>query len=195
MNKQPLGLAFLSLLGIGLVICALAILWDNANKPGLPAHAQKNWPHKTSLQRHLDFSTLVMFVYPHCDCSEASLSELNQIMKKVDNRLNVFIVFVTPAGKPAFWKNTGLWSSARLIPNTQIILDQGALEADRFGAQTSGQVLLYDPQGQLIFSGGITRARGHAGDNAGKSAIISYINNHQLAIQSAPVFGCALKSW
>lgn len=192
MNKKHLGLAFFSLLCISIVVCGLAILWDYANKPGLPAHAPKSWPDKTSLGRHSTFSTLVMFANPHCDCSEASIGELNNIMAKVDNRLSVIIVFVTPKSASSSLANMGLWSSAQLIPGAQVILDQGALEADHFGAQTSGQVLLYDPQGQLIFSGGITRGRGRIGNNLGRNTIISFINNHQLTTQSAPVFGCVL---
>jgi hypothetical protein len=116
-------------------------------------------------------------------------------MKQVDNRLSVFIVFVTPKNASNSWKNTGLWLSAQLIQGARIILDQGALEADRFGAQTSGQVLLYEPQGQLVFAGGITRARGRVGDNPGKDAIISFVNKHRLTAQNTPVFGCILKEF
>src|SRR5256885_12910626 len=38
-------------------------------------------------------------------------------------------------------------------------------EAARFGARTSGYVVVYDASGHLVFAGGITGSRGHAGDN------------------------------
>lgn len=120
------------------------------------------------------------------------MGELNEIMAQVNSKLHVIIVFVTPKNPNNSWKSTSLWQAAKLIPNAQIILDEGGKIANQFGAQTSGQVLLYDKQGQLVFSGGITRARGHAGDNPGKSRVISFINEHKLENQNTPVFGCAL---
>ena len=42
-----------------------------------------------------------------------------------------------------------------------------AARRQRFGAETSGQTLLYDRDGRLLFSGGTTGSRGHDGDNAG----------------------------
>ena len=38
-----------------------------------------------------------------------------------------------------------------------------------------GQTLLYDAGGTLIFSGGITGSRGHAGDNAGEAALVALL--------------------
>jgi len=44
----------------------------------------------------------------------------------------------------------------------------------------------------LVFSGGITQSRGHAGDNAGENAIISLINTRAADQAKTPVFGCSL---
>ena len=52
-----------------------------------------------------------------------------------------------------------------------MLRDDDGAEARRFGAETSGQTLLYDARGALAFSGGITGARGHAGDNAGRASL------------------------
>jgi hypothetical protein len=66
------------------------------------------------------------------------------------------------------------------------------VEAGRFGAETSGHTLLYGADGRLLFSGGITASRGHAGENAGESAIIALVN-HQTPLRSQTlVFGCSL---
>jgi hypothetical protein len=72
-----------------------------------------------------------------------------------------------------------------------MIDDEGA-EANRFHAATSGQTLLYDADGRLLFSGGITGSRGHAGDNAGENAIVSWVNSGAAARTETSVFGCAL---
>jgi hypothetical protein len=44
----------------------------------------------------------------------------------------------------------------------------------------------------LLFSGGITASRGHAGGNAGESAIVALVNHQTPAQTETLVFGCAL---
>ena len=170
---------WLVLIGYGLVA-----LWNYSNRPGPAALVQPFWPSKTRLPAHPVFPTLIMFAHPRFPCSEASLGELNQIMAQVSQKLNIIVVFVTLPG---------LLSAPRTIPGIQTILDKGGVEADRFGAKTSGQVLLYDTHGKLVFEGGITSARGHSGDNFGKSAIVSFINEGRIERSHTPVFGCILK--
>jgi hypothetical protein len=78
--------------------------------------------------------------------------------------------------------------------NVEILRDDDAVEARRFGVFTSGQSLLYAPDGALLFSGGITASRGHAGDNAGIAAIAALARGRGAATTETPVFGCALRS-
>ncbi|HEY6421580.1 MAG TPA: hypothetical protein VIX59_21490 [Candidatus Binataceae bacterium] len=47
--------------------------------------------------------------------------------------------------------------------------------------------MLYDRRGRLLFSGGITGARGHFGDNAGVSAIVALIDTPASAGLDRPV--------
>jgi hypothetical protein len=61
-----------------------------------------------------------------------------------------------------------------------------------FGAETSGTILLYDYHGNLLFKGGITGSRGHAGDNLGEDAIASLCLGQAAATNQTPVFGCSL---
>ena len=74
----------------------------------------------------------------------------------------------------------------------QTCLDEGGVEASRFGAATSGQAILYDGDGRLVFSGGITAARGHFGDNAGSQALARLLIDGMPSRPHTPVFGCAL---
>ena len=71
-------------------------------------------------------------------------------------------------------------------------VDNDGIEARRFGSSASGQVLLYNPQGKLLFSGGITASRGHSGDNDGRTAIVALLTQGQAAKDETPVFGCQL---
>ena len=61
-----------------------------------------------------------------------------------------------------------------------------------FHAETSGQTALYDATGNLLFSGGITSARGHEGDNDGRAAVVSLLTSDGAEERETPVFGCPL---
>jgi hypothetical protein len=54
--------------------------------------------------------------------------------------------------------------------------------------------VLYDARGQLVFRGGITSARGHAGDNYGADAVAEFVNTGVRSRSLTPVFGCSLLS-
>ena len=82
--------------------------------------------------------------------------------------------------------------SLALVPGMKIWHDGGGAIAQRFRVLTSGHVLLYEPGGRLLYSGGITAARGHRGDNFGRSAIVAAILERPRDHGSMPVFGCPL---
>ncbi|HEV2903990.1 MAG TPA: hypothetical protein VGW32_03035 [Pyrinomonadaceae bacterium] len=136
--------------------------------------------------------SLVMLAHPKCPCTRASVEELSKLMTNCAGRVNAYLLFVTPKSAPRDWYKTDLWSSAARIPDVTVIVDQDGNEASRFGALTSGQVVLYDLNGRLIFSGGITSSRGHVGDNLGRSAIESLILNNSATTSTSRVFGCPL---
>jgi hypothetical protein len=75
----------------------------------------------------------------------------------------------------------------------QVRVDPDGAEADRFGSKTSGEVLLYDAYGGLRFQGGITPARGHEGDNLGKSTVASIVRGEPTDVGHSPVFGCVIR--
>jgi hypothetical protein len=135
---------------------------------------------------------LVMAIHPHCPCSRASIGELAILMAQSHRRLAAFVIFVAPPGLGESWTKSDLWSSAGLIPGVSRIIDRGG-EASLFGAATSGQTMVYDRRGRLLFSGGITAARGHFGDNAGVSAIVALIETPASArLAETAVYGCPL---
>jgi hypothetical protein len=99
-----------------------------------------------------------------------------------------------PADEPAGWEQTDLWRTASAIPGVHVMTDVGGAEARVFGALVSGQTLLYSAMGSLLFSGGITGARGHEGDNAGRTALTSILAGRTSATIRTKVFGCYLYS-
>jgi hypothetical protein len=102
------------------------------------------------------------------------------------------VLFVHPDAAPADWEKTDLWQSAAAIPGVSVFTDTNGVEAQRFGAQTSGQTILYDAQGKLLFQGGITAGRGHEGDNAGEDSIVALVHGEEPVVRKTPVFGCPL---
>jgi hypothetical protein len=163
------------------------------NSPGPVGGVPALWPADSRIRRSPDLPTLVMMVHPHCPCSRASVGELSLLMAESQGLVDARVVFVRPVEVPEEWEKTDLWSAVAAIPGVKLSVDNGGVEARRFGSQTSGQVMLYDAGGQLLFSGGITSARGHSGENEGRSAILTLLTKGQ-AKSETPVFGCSLFS-
>lgn len=172
----------------------IGFLWNYENTPGSASAAATpaRWPAESRLRPSADRATLVMLAHPHCPCTRASIGELSQLMTQAEGRVTAYVLFVKPPGFSAEWEKTDLWSSAAAIPGVSVVRDDEGVEALRFHAATSGQVTLYDGGGSLLFSGGITSARGHAGDNAGRAAIVSLLTTDETGQRETPVFGCPL---
>jgi hypothetical protein len=177
-------------------LCAVStglwILWGYENTPGAGAKPPVLWPAASRIQRPHDRATLVMMVHPHCPCTRATVGELAEIMAHAQGRLNAYVLFLKPAGFSEDWEKTDLWQSAASIPGVSVMVDDGGTEARLFNSSTSGQSILYDAAGHLLFSGGITGSRGHSGDNAGQSAIVSLVNMKAAERAETFVFGCPL---
>jgi hypothetical protein len=170
----------------------LSVLWGYENTPGMGANPPILWPTESKIQRAMDHATLVMLVHPHCPCTRATIGELAELMAHCQRRLTAYVLFIKPEGFSGDWEKTDLWQSAALIPGVKPIVDDNGAEAHLFHSATSGQTILYDAGGHLLFSGGITVSRGHSGDNAGRSAILSLLNTGAAAQTETSVFGCPL---
>lgn len=163
-----------------------------ANTEGLAARSIPDWPASSKIKRSGGQASLVVFAHPRCPCSAATLGELERLLPKTKNKIENFVVFVKPNGLGDDWARESLWHKAQGIPGTHAHLDEGGKEAAIFGARTSGQTFLFDENGKLIFSGGITPGRGHMGDNNGRSAVLAFAENRPSEIKQTPVYGCAL---
>jgi hypothetical protein len=114
-------------------------------------------------------------------------------MAHVRQKLDAHVFFYRPIHEPSAWVRTDLWRSANSIPGVQVLEDPEGALARRFGASTSGQTLLYNAGGRLVFNGGITAARGHSGDNNGRQAIVALLQGASPEQNITPVFGCSLR--
>jgi hypothetical protein len=175
-----------------LLLVGLAALAIRDHRPGARGAIPAAWPIESRLVRERERATLLLFAHPHCPCTVASLRELERILARSADRLRAEVVFCVPSGAPNGWERTDLWRQANSIPGVAVVADPGGFESRLFGASTSGTTLVFDAQGRLLFQGGITGARGHEGDNAGKSAVLACLETPHAAGTPVPVFGCAL---
>lgn len=181
-------IAFWGMLAIG---GALALEYYAA-APGDPGTPVERWPSASNLPRSADRFTLVMFLHPRCPCSQASLTELSRLLTRAGTRHETLIVFTRPPGLD-FAHDGALWERAVAMEGVTVVEDKAGEEALRFGAMTSGHTLLFDTSGRRVFTGGITPARGHEGDNAGAHAITEILRQAQTTAGfDTPVYGCSL---
>lgn len=182
-----IGILWLTVAGGGLLLVA-----DYANSPGIAANPSLEFPADSQIRRFPDRPTLIMLVHPHCPCSRASIGELAVLMAESEKPVMTYVLFLKPSGFTDDWEQTDLWRSASEIPRVNVMQDEDGREARFFDAITSGQTFLYDADGQLLFKGGITSARGHSGDNTGRSVILSFLNKGKAGQTETDVYGCPL---
>lgn len=159
---------------------------------GRPAAPVETLPRGTPVRPVSGHASLVVFLHPQCPCSRASIGELALIMARSREKVETTAFFYLPASEPEAWAHTDLWREAAAIPGVHPVIDRQAAMARTFGAFTSGQTLLYDSSGHLVFSGGITAYRGHSGDNAGRDSIVAWLQDGATPRTRTAVFGCSL---
>src|SRR5712691_9155559 len=192
LKKAKLMLIASAVLWVFAVSAGLWIMWGYENSPGTAATPPARWPAESRIPRASDGATLIMMAHPHCPCTRASVGELALLMARTQGRVTAYVLLLKPQGVPDNWEKTDLWNSAASIPGVHVLSDEDGIEAERFHTATSGQTLLYDKDGRLLFSGGITAARGHSGDNAGSQALARLLIGGTPSRPHTPVFGCAL---
>jgi hypothetical protein len=174
------------------VVSAMGWMASYSNLPGRAGVIPVHWPAQSQIPLDTGRPTLVMFVHPHCPCTRASLGELDLLMARCQGRLSAHVVMIQPEGTTEEWLQTDLWRTASAIPGVTVHTDNAGAESQRFQTETSGQTVLYDRNGNLLFAGGITISRGHAGDNPGRSALAALLKGEISNQVKTPVFGCSL---
>ena len=194
-SRGQLLLSLLTAVWLMSASAGLLLVADYDSKPGHPARPPQQWPSGVSLTRASTKPTVLMFLHPRCPCSRASLFELARLAHGTPDALDLHVVLVQPAEVTGDWSKSDLWEAAVANRDLQVSIDQGGELARQFGTQTSGQTLVYDRAGVLQFDGGITAARGHAGDSIGRSQIRLIAAGH---VSDTPAkcatFGCPLSA-
>lgn len=188
------GVAIFAAAWLGAVVFGQRAMLNYDYAAAAPGTPPLLWPKDSSLPRTQGLATIVVVAHPHCPCTRATIEELARLMAHLQNHATAAVVFVRPRGVSEDWTKTDLWASAARIPGVTAITDTDGVEATRFGAQASGQTMLYSAAGDLQFTGGITASRGHAGDSVGQSAIASLVATGHSSVDHTSVFGCSLRN-
>lgn len=166
-----------------------AQLWWYGAEPGPRVQV----PHRIDVngQVRADAPHLMLFLHPKCPCSRATVRQLERVLALHGRDMTCDVHFGVPDGEPVEWGRTDIIESVEQIPGVVTHADPGGRLAERFGVRTSGHVLLYDGE-RLVFSGGITPARGHEGACAGLESIDSFFRADPIVARETDVFGCPL---
>ena len=165
--------------------------------PGPTPAPQETWPAASAIPRRPGRPTLLLFAHPRCPCTRASADNFASLARRFGATTDLAVVFVRPPGVPAGWEEGELRDRVADIAGAVAVLDEGGREARLFGVRTSGHVLLYDACGRLAWSGGITAARGHAGESVGLNALSALLAASGTELRPAaqvppPAYGCSL---
>ena len=175
-----------------ILVAGISAFAKFAYTPGETAHAPKLWPALTRLKAPNQLPKLLVFVHPKCGCSEATLRNLEKILPDLVNKVQIKIV-MNDLGDPAMLQGSKAFAQASAFKNVDIVVDHGGYETAAFGVKTSGQAMLYDETGHLVFQGGLTPFRGHEGVSEGEISVVKWIQTREMVWKDTSVFGCAMK--
>jgi hypothetical protein len=186
--------------GLAFGVCAWSVMlgagfYFVAKYENTPAHVEApplHWPANCSFAPVPNRMNLVMAVHPHCPCTRATIDELTELMAHPCDRFVVHVLVFKPKHAESGWEQTEIWHRAAALPSVRVRSDEDGVEAKRFGMTASGHAVLFDSEGHALFSGGLTNARGHAGDSVGRRAILAFLTDAIPETTTTPVFGCSL---
>lgn len=180
--------------GVWLTLCIGCLLGLNWYKmqPGPVGKLLTFWPQNISIAHDRNLYNIVMFAHPQCGCTYASLVELDKLIQSHPKKFKSKIFFYRPTGSKPSWSDGESKTMAKKLENVSVFDDEGGQIARRFGAMTSGQVMVYSPKGHLYYAGGITESRGHVGSNAGSRSIANIVETNKPSSKAEHTFGCVL---
>ncbi|HLO97235.1 MAG TPA: hypothetical protein VK171_01460 [Fimbriimonas sp.] len=137
-------------------------------------------------------NTLLVFAHPKCPCTVATLKCLEEL-HQVHPEIQVELALVIPPNSPKLFEDgpSSEWQASHRWAKRTI--DRNGTLAKSLGAIASGHTFLFEEKGDVVFAGGITRARGVVGESTALRDLITCINGKQsFGLSRHDVFGCSL---
>ncbi len=142
---------------------------------------------------HRETWTLLVAVHPRCPCTQATVDELESLLRRYPADVVCHAMVYHPPGLEKVWLELSLVEQLRALPRVTLSGDSDGRKLAALGMETSGAVRLIDPAGKVRFYGGITASRGHRGFNAGSQIIESLLRGKAITLDHAPVYGCRMR--
>ena len=192
LSASTVGLSVASFLWSAIVAWGFFYVLEYESTPAEPIVPATTWPSSSSLLPEPNRLNLILAAHPRCPCTRATIDEFAELMAQQPHRIVAHVLVFKPSSSESGWERTAIWHRIATIRGTRIRIDDDGVEAKRFGLVTSGHALLYDEKGRLLFSGGLTNARGHAGDSVGRNVLMAILNDTAPEQTTTPVYGCSL---
>lgn len=176
---------------------------DFSFTPGKSSQFKSDFPMQSTLSVIPSKYNLYVFIHPKCGCSVATLDNLKSLAHKqsyLSDLMQIHVILYDPSESPKDWldsqtvKDIQSWASQYPVI---VKHDKSLQEFKLFDAQTSGQSFLFDQNRRLVFSGGLTEERGHAGPSSSVNYILSVLSNKQSSTNqrlpaafTTDTFGC-----
>lgn len=183
----------------GLIIASgLVALLNYETRPGAQPTQPARWPADSALSISTVKPTVIMFTHPHCPCTRASLAELERVVSTCEKEAEFQVVAFEPTDADDRWSDSAIAEKAKAILGREVHWDHDGCEARRFQVKTSGHVVAYGTDRQLMFSGGITVSRGHEGNNSARNQLTARLrardvdSGDEAGPLNFPVYGCSL---
>lgn len=176
-----------------MIVTGHMVLFEYEFSSGPFCNTKRIWPLQTKLEFAKEKINIVMFVHPMCPCTAASVAEFQYLLREAGAKAVGEVVVMMPPKYETDWSTQPILSTLKRIRHVSIFDDPDGSEAQKFGAETSGHVFVYDGRGVLQFSGGITGMRGHEGNNANFQKAEAALRTRQASLLQTPVFGCSLR--
>jgi len=174
------------------ILFAMGMSYDFTWRAGESGNPPLHWPKDISSPKLTDRPLVLVFLHPQCPCSRATLDELAVAMTHTRERFQFVAVFEKPAGRNDDWIKAELWKRAEGISGLSRVIDVDGKLVNAFHAKTSGDTVVYSPEGILLFHGGLTPGRDHRGSNAGRTFLETWTRETPPETVTSPVFGCPL---
>ncbi len=136
--------------------------------------------------------TIVFFYHPHCPCTRATIRNIERALTNCLCNPRIIAFAFIPEGKSESWIESDTTRKLRTFKGTQVYPDQAGLITRKFRVVTSGHILVYDRDKQLVFSGGVTSSRGHEGTCNAIEAFLHAANGEVHSSIEYPAFGCSI---
>jgi hypothetical protein len=169
---------------------AYSVMMRFDTRPGMAGNPPLRWPATSQVKLAKAQRTLLVFLHPKCSCSRASISQLQNLQKRLPGKFHTELVLWQPLNPSPSWNQLYRTDMGELT-GTQVITDPGGRAAALFDVHTSGYVLLYGAGGDLQYAGGLTLARAFDLEGPGIVAMEQIMAGSKTTAAHRPVYGCS----